>query len=703
MLILQLNVGGWKSVDLYSHEPLNLNYQFTDVTEINNPASSYSQTFRVPMTAGNQDILGAFSIGHIPELDYKRKIPARISRGGITLMDGFAQVKSFYVQRGQFQDVELVVFGEIANLSRSIGDKMLQDLDLSAYNFALDSTKTTAGLSLAGLSSGKVRLGVVDRFGFGAINPFNGSLYFTPADFTPFVRAAFILDEIMTDAGLTWESNFLEGATFADVYLMALAGEQLFTNAIYQPQALHVGQLTEQEITGGFYTALEMIETTPYYDDISAWSTDTFTAPVTGAYRFIITGSAGATGCNFRIRKTTGTTLYESTVAGGETNQFTAEIELTAADEIEFQVQHGGGGFDVLFDVLLELYYQSEGFTLDVARNLPEMRQIDFVSGLQKMFNLVFIADKNRPTHFYIEPWTDYMAAGQKKDWTSKINTASDVVISPTTDVQKRKYVWRATESEDQINALAKSASGEVYGAKIVEDSSNDFAAGALEVVSPFAPFIVAPVAATGVAVAKITTLEGGRIKKPKPFLAFFNGLLGGAVYYNIGGSQTNKPIPYYSANEKLTSTLDDISLHYGHPAPYHFVFTTPLNGLYYRWWSAWANELFSSDGRFLEAHFYLTPSDIAGFEWSDKIYLFNQYWRVLEIKSYDASQDGLTRVKLIKILGDIQDCEQLPSSGSRGLIQGTPTSLSKKCCERYGFIFDPTTRRCNQPPTLQL
>ena len=58
MLILQVNIGGWKTVELYDHEPVNLNYKFTEVTEINKPASSYSQTFRVPMTKANQDVFG---------------------------------------------------------------------------------------------------------------------------------------------------------------------------------------------------------------------------------------------------------------------------------------------------------------------------------------------------------------------------------------------------------------------------------------------------------------------------------------------------------------------------------------------------------------------------------------------------------------------------------------------------------------------
>lgn len=704
MLILQVNIGGWKTVELYDHEPVNLNYKFTEVTEINKPASSYSQTFRVPMTKANQDVFGVVGLGHVPDLNYKEKIPARVSRGGVILMEGFGQVKTFYFQRGSYQDLEFVVFGEVATLSRNIGDAMLQDLDLSSYNVALDGTNTISGLSSSGLSSGALRLGVVDRgFGFSdGANPYDGSLFFTPESFTPFVRVRELLDAIFDEADLTYESDFFDGQD--DLYLMALAGERLYTLAEAQTQAIFVGQDTEQSITALMWTALSMIETTPYYDDITAWATDTFTVPTTGYYQFQLTLTATSFDFDVRVVGSSSGTVYTATGLS-ESGQLTFEVFLENAETVTFQVQ-SLLGFDVLAELVLLQYFQTDGFTLDVARNLPEMKQIDFVAGLQKSFNLVFIADKNRPTHFYIEPWSDYMSAGTKKDWTNKINLDNDITISPTTDLQKRRYTWTQAESEDTINAQAKAQTGEVYGAKIVEDAGNDFASGEFKVASPFAPFVITPVGSTGIAALKLSTRDQETpkpIKKPRPFLAFYNGLVGGSVYYNIGGTQTNKPLPHYSANEKLVATLDDLSLFYGHPPAYHFIFTTPLNALYYRWWSAWANELFSPDARMLTATFYLTPSDIALMEWSDKIYLFNQYWRILEIQNYDATKDGLTRVKLVKILGAIQDCEQIPSSGSRGTIQGTPTSLTKKCCERYGFLFDPTSKKCYQPAPLEI
>lgn len=46
------------TIELYKHAPVNLNYQFTDVTQINKTIGSYSQTFRIPATKANTDFFG---------------------------------------------------------------------------------------------------------------------------------------------------------------------------------------------------------------------------------------------------------------------------------------------------------------------------------------------------------------------------------------------------------------------------------------------------------------------------------------------------------------------------------------------------------------------------------------------------------------------------------------------------------------------
>ena len=45
-------------VELYENAPVNLKFQYSDITAIQNPLGSYSQTFRIPLTRSNRAIFG---------------------------------------------------------------------------------------------------------------------------------------------------------------------------------------------------------------------------------------------------------------------------------------------------------------------------------------------------------------------------------------------------------------------------------------------------------------------------------------------------------------------------------------------------------------------------------------------------------------------------------------------------------------------
>ena len=142
--MLRLTLAG-NEIELYENEPVNLSYQFSDIQDINASSSSFSQTFRVPLTKKNQDYFGAVNeFGLITTWNPKVKVEAELTYNTIPVMRGFAQVKAVYVQKGKYADVEIAVFGETANLSRDIGDGMLTDLDLSAYDHTLNATNIEA-------------------------------------------------------------------------------------------------------------------------------------------------------------------------------------------------------------------------------------------------------------------------------------------------------------------------------------------------------------------------------------------------------------------------------------------------------------------------------------------------------------------------------------------------------------------------------
>jgi hypothetical protein len=114
---------------------------------------------------------------------------------------------------------------------------------------------------------------------------------------------------------------------------------------------------------------------------------------------------------------------------------------------------------------------------------------------------------------------------------------------------------------------------------------------------------------------------------------------------------------------------------------------------------------LYSSDARKLTAFFRLTRSELATFEFSDKIYIKDTYWRILSI-SYDATSEDLVKVELLKVLGDIRDCQFIPFGIDKadGKIQFTNLSgqtvvqVTRVCCERYGYFYDNASSNCFQP-----
>ena len=744
--MLRLTIDG-NEIELYENEPVNLSYQFSNLQEINASSSNFSQTFRVPLTKKNQDYFGPVNeFGLIPDWDPKTKVDAELSYNTIPVMRGFVQVKAVYVQKGKYADVELVFFGETANLSRDIGDDMLTDLDLSAYDHTLNATNIEA--SWAGsLSSGAIRYGLPDKgqnwFANQTDNIWSSSNPLEHGDFTPYFRASKLLEEILDNAGYEMDSDFFTRQS--NLYLLMNNGQRSIVGTDNpETETMLVGLSTDltglsAHNPGAAITAWS--ESTPFYDTGSNFSGgSTFTAPFRAYYTFRINlyGRTDDTTHEFSmvLQNTNVTPVatvwdifdgnYPGALFNDQVHNFTSDpILLNAGDTIRvfYEMENNGHILNLDGDntispqstwwQVLDITDPTSGQTVDVEANMPEMKQIDFVTGLQKMFNLVFIPDRNNPKKLYIEPFNDYLASGAKKDWTNKIDLSKDLTIEPTTDLQARRYEWTHSNGKDLVNELVFKNASRVYGRYRVDDPENDFASGTKEIKSPFAPHVASYIPGTNYAVHRMlvdTDQSDKRIKDPLPRLAFWNGTPNGEInYYEDDNSTvvTDTDYPAFSQYSALNATVTSEDLGYGPERPFHIIQANPLNTLYYQYWSPFVNQLYSSDARKLTAFFRLTRADIATFEFSDKIYLKDTYWRIMSI-SYDATSEDLVKVELLKVLSDIRDCTWLPESINKatGEIRfenaaGTQvyqlSPANSICCTKYGYVYDTSDQRCYQ------
>jgi hypothetical protein len=733
--MLRLTLAG-NEIELYENEPVNLSYQFSDIQDINASSSSFSQTFRVPLTKKNQDYFGAVNeFGLITTWDPKVKVDAELTYNTIPVMRGFAQVKAVYVQKGKYADVEIAVFGETANLSRDIGDGMLTDLDLSAYDHDLNATKLADSWS-DNLFGGVIKYGIPDKGqNWTSSNIWTSTNPLEHGDFTPYFQASKLFEEIMTEAGYTYDSNFLGRMT--DVYLALYNGTLTpASNYVQGANLMLVG--LQSNLTGltahpNYTSITAWSESTPFFDEGDRFTSGTtFTAPYRAYYRFRINVYGRMSHSNnfvsMRLSKN-GSELYTfiDDMGSPEFNDvqhafLSPEFILDEDDTIEFQYFVDNSSHPLTLDgdgdiSNLTTWWQVPYISnvtsgnINVTGNLPEMKQIDFIAGLQKMFNLVFIPDRNNAKHLEVEPFNDYMASGSQKDWTNKIDLSKDLTIAPTTDLQARQYDWTHSNGKDIVNDLVFKNASRVYGRYRVTDPENDFASGNKEIKTPFAPHVVSRIPQTGYAVHRMlidTTQPEKTIKKPLPRLAFWNGLVDGDLNYqnDTNSASINATnYPAFSQYSELNASVDDEDLSFGGEPPFHTIEAFPLNALYYRYWRPFVNELYSSDARKLTSFFRLTRSELATFEFSDKIYIKDTYWRILSV-SYDATSDDLVKVELLKVLGDIRDCSFIPIGidKANGKIQfentsgNTVTQVSRQCCERYGYFYDNDSSNCFQP-----
>lgn len=746
--MLRLTLAG-NDIELYQNEPVNLSYQFANIQEINSAQSNFSQTFRVPLTKKNQDYFGAVNeFGLIPTWNPKTKVSAELTYNSIPLMRGFAQVKGIYVQKGKYADVELVVFGETANLSRDIGDGMLSDLDLSAYNHTLNNTAILNSWT-GTLLSGAIRYGIPDKgknwYANQVDNIWSPTNILEHGDFTPYFRVSKLLEEVLDTAGYTYDSTFFTRES--SLYLLLYNGKRsVIGTQAPQTETMLVGlpsNLTGLTAHNPGVALTQWREASPFFDTGANFNDtgtggSTYTAPFRAYYTFRVNlyGRTNATNHAFSIwlQNTTAATTewqildnYPGAVFNDQVHNFTSPpILLNQGDQVTIYYEMASSGDVLNLDGNFTFAPQSTWWqvvtisdptsaqTVNCSANMPEMKQIDFIAGLQKMFNLVFIPDRNNPKHLYIEPLGDYYASGQKKDWTNKIDLSKDISIVPTTDLQSRVYDWTYSNGKDLVNDLVFKNADRVYGRYRVEDPDNDFASGTKEIKTPFAPHVISYIPGTNYAVHRLlvdTSESDKTIKDPLPRIAYWNGTQSGNItLYNDGNTAgaTSTSYPVLSQFSDYYASVLDSDLSFGVERPFHIIEANPLNTLYYQYWRPWVNELYSSDARKMTAFFKLTRTELASFEFSDKIYIKNTYWRVLSV-TYDATSDGVVQVTLLKILGDIRDCAYIPNgidkaNGQISFLNPSGTTVftpTQQCCERYGYVFaydaQSQTNRCYQ------
>jgi hypothetical protein len=691
---------------------------------------------------------------------FKKKFPAAIFRSGSIAFRGFVQFKRMVETNGR-RDVELVFFSENLDISKKVGDKKLADLDLSAYNHLLNSTNIQQSWGASGIGP-EVRYGLIDKgfnWSFPDNPPWADDDGLWQGELTPYMRLKELITQIFTDAGLTFVSDFFDTADFENMYLPAYNGNASVSEQAETDNTIGVGLDGDQDGTFGLGN-LQMQETiTGASDPGNNWTAAggyDYTVPYTGYFgmRFHCRWSLGATASHFvkvylykngvkiatliDTNKTSSDyagfpaftrsgsltwddVLWSSAANGGEVDNtyvLGSGFLFEAGDEIEIRRETNGASAKIFGGgtgtpavgqentTSLEIFQVSaplSGQTVDMALNMPDLKQMDLLLSLQKMFNLVFIPS-GIPNQFIIEPHDDYFATGTEYNWDAKVHRDKSVTMYPTTDLQAKEYKWTYREGIDFISDEVEKSFDRVYGEYKVTDPDNDFATGEKSLETTTGNYIFSLIPGSSFPIHRSLQQDGTGVENPLAMVAYYCGLTEnfGEWYLRADDGTTaagSNFFPLFSPYSADLPTITDNDLNFGMEASFVRQTCNPLNTLYYKYWKRYVRELYSEDSRILECTVQLNNHELLTWKWSNKVFINGAFWRVLSMQKDLSSEEGV-KIKCQKVLLDGPDCVDVPTSFVpkenyilfNDSTAGSPDYGSEGCCTKYGYRWMANT-----------
>ena len=376
-------------------------------------------------------------------------------------------------------------------------------------------------------------------------------------NFKPAIRVKPVLDAIFTEAGYTYSSSFMNQAFISDVYMVCnnslkypeYSGVDLETYGKIKVGAISGSGMTNITLASGSWTTL------PWYNEFSdpqnfyqngAYRVDKMTN-LNGALNININvscsvnnmpGTLSANGTwQIRMLETGSSTPYSTQAVSSYINFFdqlqqsrgATGINTTyeLASEFKFNSIPAGNYYFQLrqspnnppptvqplvtldpqsttksFIEIREVKQAADGRVMDIPSNMPYgttgIKQIDFVTGLQKKFNLVIYPDKTTQNRFIIETFNDWYNKGQIKDFNRFVNVDEKIEVIPANNLAVNKLNFGDTLDQDYISQQFAKGANREYSKSYYVDTTNFYSQGEYNVKTTFASDPLIRIAGTG-------------------------------------------------------------------------------------------------------------------------------------------------------------------------------------------------------------
>ena len=624
----------FEEVTMFKDETISVTSQLQNIIDISKTSTDFSQSFTVPCDNINNKIFKHWYENFLDNsINANNRIDAILLIDTKVFREGNVQLNKVQVEDGKPKNYNLTFFGKLVNLKDLIKEDKLKDLQTLPTFFYTPTevfervrVNVNYDISFPLISSDRYWQ-YDDGLAVNDITTDDGAILTT--DLFPALRVKKIFDAIATKYDLVFNSTFFTTLQFTELFLH-FKNKETFT---------FLAQLADIDFVSFITRVPTDINPNIYDNNYFLVNRTTNTVYVEGS---LTAGEFGSlyieifTTGTYRIEVYKNASLYLTFTGTGDNTHFVFIEDAPSFDNAgtytfkarstkQFSTRVGGSMYSSSDEFLTQnqtLDTEFEG-DIDMQSYAPDMKVIDFMTGILKMFNLAIY---NESDNIYtIEPLNNYYDNGTSRDLTAFVEDKNDLERIKGFS----KVVFKYQKSENFMNSLFFQNNGIEYGELQATFNSDG---GQYDVTLPFENILFNKL--------KDNLQVGYYLKTdyitklvPKPVLLYRYARLDfGSTNIKIKKvdtgtiADTNR---YIAFGQDIVGT-DTLN----HSMNFGFENSTLLNipienGLYFDYYQEYLANVYNPKSRNLKVKAKLTPALILNLRLNDRIILFQKAYLI--------------------------------------------------------------------------
>jgi len=449
---IQLYIEG-ERVDMFKDETVSITDTIQNVKDIGKIFTAFSRTFSLPASKTNNKIFKHYyNFDIVDGFDARIKKDSYIELNSLPFKDGKIKLEGVDLKDNKPHTYRITFFGSTVTLKDLLGDDKLQSLDLTTYDKEYSNTAVRSALTfdpttndvIVPLITHTKRLFYDSTSGHAHDDLLSGNLYYETgsghnhgvlwSDLKYAIRVSKIVEAIATKYGLTFSDDFFNSSNehYYNLFLWLHRKKGNVENLTGVNQSIVDGWLgtISQPVA-----ATEMVSSTTMRvsgDPTRYLSYSlTFTSTTTDTYKVSLQKDGVEVYNTGSI--TQGVLIDESDfdIQRGDYTVFIESSTDITFSEIEWDITYrpyGGADENAVYPT--GTYNHVSLFEFIISQQIPEMKTIDFLTGIFKTFNLTAYIDKNSGD-IIVKTLDDFYSDGGSYDITKYVdNSKSSVNIS---------------------------------------------------------------------------------------------------------------------------------------------------------------------------------------------------------------------------------------------------------------------------------